>query len=442
MLDETILDFQISILIIIGTVVFIITSRKRRELLIFLPAYIGLSIGTVFIFLQIIDYGFRIIGNIIFLIATLLFIAGVYYEYYQVFINKGKQTRFKDQIKYTILLLSFTLTPLIGIQIFMMILLSLASCMVLRIFFEMRRPTDANIFIFLIFTVLSLFSTILANFRVEGAWEFSYLTNIVYATFFMVMPIVAYLENRLIKSEAKYRESYNRAEFYKDLFAHDISNMLQNFQISLELIPKILDDPDKLEEIFELINLAKEEINRGANLGSNVRILSELDEKKIQINPVEVYEVLKRALNYIKIIFNNKNIEVNIDFGIKKVWVKGNELLFDLFKNILINAIKHNDNQVREILIRVTREIKEKINYIKLEFIDNGRGIPDLMKDIIFQRSYNKPKDLNRTGLGLSLIIEIIKSYNGEIWVEDRIKGDYSQGSNFNILIPEADYSL
>jgi signal transduction histidine kinase len=41
-------------------------------------------------------------------------------------------------------------------------------------------------------------------------------------------------------------------------------------------------------------------------------------------------------------------------------------------------------------------------------------------------------------GIGLTLVKKIIGSYGGEIWIEDRIKGDYTQGSNFIVLIPEA----
>ncbi|MFX0037782.1 MAG: hypothetical protein ACFFCY_00275 [Promethearchaeota archaeon] len=40
--------------------------------------------------------------------------------------------------------------------------------------------------------------------------------------------------------------------------------------------------------------------------------------------------------------------------------------------------------------------------------------------------------------VGLSLVINIIESYNSKIWVENRIRNDYSQGSNFLIEIPEA----
>ena len=40
-------------------------------------------------------------------------------------------------------------------------------------------------------------------------------------------------------------------------------------------------------------------------------------------------------------------------------------------------------------------------------------------------------------GFGLSLVKKILEGYNGKIWVEDRIQGDYTKGSNFIVLIPE-----
>ena len=133
-----------------------------------------------------------------------------------------------------------------------------------------------------------------------------------------------------------------------------------------------------------------------------------------------------------------------------EVEVLGNEFLCRAFENILINALKHNINSTKEIVINISKIQKDNNGYVKLEFVDNGIGIEDSQKELIFEMgkgwdpitdispSYRKKKNVGGIGLGLSLVKKIIESTNGYIWVEDRIKGDYSQGSNFIILIPEA----
>ena len=71
-----------------------------------------------------------------------------------------------------------------------------------------------------------------------------------------------------------------------------------------------------------------------------------------------------------------------------------------------------------------------------MEFIDNGLGIPDSKKDSIFDR-YGDYKGGKGLGMGLSLVKKIVAIFNGKIWVEDRVEGDYSRGSNFILLLPE-----
>ena len=112
--------------------------------------------------------------------------------------------------------------------------------------------------------------------------------------------------------------------------------------------------------------------------------------------------------------------------------------MFDVFENLLTNAVKHNDNPIVEILINISKEERSGIQYIKLALIDNGRGIPENVKEKVFQRANKKEKTSSGLGLGLSLVKKIIDKYNGKIWVEDKVKGEYIKGSNFIILIPEA----
>ncbi len=242
-------------------------------------------------------------------------------------------------------------------------------------------------------------------------------------------------EERLKESEKNFREAYHRVNFYKDLFTHDINNVLNNISIAMKLCTEKVDNH---EEISEYLNIVNESINRGKTLVSNVRKLSQLEDSEVLLEPIEPLGVLKETIEFIKKSFQTKEINIDGDLKITPVMIYGNELLSDIFENLLINAINHNMNPIIDIIIRVSKMKRKTVNFIKFEFIDNGIGIIDKRKKEIFEGEYIKDKETKGMGFGLSLVKKIITSYNGFIWVKNRVKGDHSQGSNFIILIPEA----
>lgn len=244
-------------------------------------------------------------------------------------------------------------------------------------------------------------------------------------------------EKALQESEKKYREAFNRAEFYKDLFTHDINNILQSILSGMQLNEMLLGQSDKLERLKKNTKIIKEQIIRGANLVSNVRKLSKLEEGEIPLRKIDVSKVLKKSITSVKNFDHERSMNIQVDSVGKELNVQANRLLEEVFDNILINAVTHNKNPMVEIKIKISKEVEECVNYLKMEFSDNAKGVDDTRKDKIFQRGTSKDKFVHGMGLGLSLVKKIIESYNGDIWVEDRIKGDYAKGSNFILLIPE-----
>jgi PAS domain S-box-containing protein len=244
-------------------------------------------------------------------------------------------------------------------------------------------------------------------------------------------------ELELRKSEKRYRNAYERANFYKDIFTHDMNNIFHNIQFSAELISMLKENPEKLSSSEDIFRTITSQIDRGSKLIENVRKLSKLEESNISLQKVKVYDVLDEAIQFAKKSVREKNLDIKITKLNEKTFVEANEFLLDVFENILHNAIKYNRKPEVKIQVNFSKEKKDGKNYLKIEFLDNGIGILDESKELIFQKGYNRNTKIRGMGIGLSLVKKIVESFRGEIWVQNRVNDDYEQGSNFIILIPE-----
>ncbi len=238
-------------------------------------------------------------------------------------------------------------------------------------------------------------------------------------------------------SKKKIQKEYQRTNFYKDIFAHDMSNILQGILSVAQLCKIQLEEHDTSNDIVDIIGVIEDQIVRGSTLISNIRKLSELEESDMKVEPIEIITLIKASIDNLKNAYLTHNIQAKIKANQKKIYVQANHLLLDVFENLLMNAVTHNKNLNIEIMIKISEEDLKDISYVKLEFIDNGIGIEDSRKNLIFTRASPKNNFSGEMGIGLSLVKRIINSYKGKISVEDRFKGNHAEGSNFIILIPK-----
>jgi PAS domain S-box-containing protein len=104
-------------------------------------------------------------------------------------------------------------------------------------------------------------------------------------------------------------------------------------------------------------------------------------------------------------------------------------LIFQLFQNLIGNALKYRRNE--PVQIRIGYE--ERPNEWQFEIADNGIGIDPVFAEkifIIFQRLHNK-NEYNGTGIGLTICKKIVELHAGKIWV----KPNYPYGSIFSFTI-------
>ena len=410
---------------------------RRRDLVLWLYGYFAATISQVFRLFILEPYDSNELISLSFsALSLILIIIAVSKEYFQTFSKKSENQKKIPAIMFILLITSDQIF-VVGLNLIIVFLLLIALFFIIKIYFVKKTPTHAFLIFVLICGLFNFITNTLKDGGLPGAEELYQISSTIMTTVLLVTGLVAFIEERIGKSEQNYRRAFSRAEFYKDLFVHDINNILQNLQFSLEMISHDLINEVEIEKIDELINIAKGQVIRGSNLGLNVKRLSDLEGGRIQLASVKIENLLQNAIEHITTNFPIKKIDITIDSDNGDVLGYANELLEDVFRIILNNAVSYNESLVKEISIIISKEVKEENSYIKMEFLDNGIGIPDGVKKTFFQPIYKNYKNLKRIGLGLLLVNEVVKGFKGEIRVEDKVKGDHSKGSIIILLIPE-----
>lgn len=433
-IDLTYLEIILAVITIIGTTIFLFVTLKRRDLKYWLFTYIALTLGYVFNSVRVFVAIFEILSYLLFGLTIILANIAVFIEYYGTFIKKDNTTFSKVSFFAVLAVGDYVY---LGLVHFLILLILISFGLLVRITFTKKTLTHVFLCFAELGALFTAFGNLLILYNMEGAQEINIGADIFFVSILLVTGIVAYLEDRLTESERRYKEFYNRESFYKDLVAHDINNVLQSIESSAELLSIYLKGNEKEEEFNELTEIVMEQVERGAKLISNVRVLSDLDNEEISLEPMEISQHIEKSINLLKKSFPERTINIQIENPCENIKVLVNELIIEILDNILTNAVKHNNEPEIEILINITKYVRDTHCYYKFEFIDNGNGVPDYLKEKIFERVYGKRKTVGGMGLGLSLVKKIITLYNGKIWVEDKVKGDYKKGSNFIILLPK-----
>ncbi|MBD3189741.1 MAG: PAS domain-containing protein [Candidatus Heimdallarchaeota archaeon] len=222
-------------------------------------------------------------------------------------------------------------------------------------------------------------------------------------------------------------------QFYNLVSYNDIQNLCQEAITSLELsLEKI---PNNHLESANLQRNSITKINQIIQRVENLQKYFKIQQQEYSLNPFDIYFAFKKAKKKIELKFNQKKIILTHNLEPDKYMIQGNELLIDVFENILDNSIFHNNKTGIEIEIIATK-ITEK-GIIRVEFIDNGPGIADELKPLIFSRYQRSDSITDGSGFGLTFVRQIISHFNGEIWVEDKVVNESSQGTKIIIEIPE-----
>jgi signal transduction histidine kinase len=101
-----------------------------------------------------------------------------------------------------------------------------------------------------------------------------------------------------------------------------------------------------------------------------------------------------------------------------------------VIENLLANAAKHTASGTH-----VWVSLRDEVTNVMVVVEDSGDGVPDELKEEIFQPFVQGTEHSPGTGIGLSLVRGIAELHGGRAWVEDRATG----GSAFKVTLPKAE---
>ncbi len=235
------------------------------------------------------------------------------------------------------------------------------------------------------------------------------------------------------RAEIALREAKSQAELYVDLMGHDINNMNQAAMGFIELAcEKIKKNGSLGKEDADLLASAIGPLRNSAGLIDSVRKLQKEKKGGLQPHVIDIRDVLAAVKDrYAAIPGREVVISYTATCPCKVI---ANELLRDVFSNLVGNAIKHSRGAIA-ISVSLTAEQRQGKLFCRVAVEDTGPGIPDERKKAIFERASEDRAIMGR-GLGLYLVKTLVDDYHGQVWVEDRVPGDYRKGARFVVLLP------
>ncbi|OPX70675.1 MAG: sensory histidine kinase AtoS [Methanoregulaceae archaeon PtaB.Bin108] len=196
---------------------------------------------------------------------------------------------------------------------------------------------------------------------------------------------------------------------------HDIYNQLSVLDGYLEMLHDEVPDPDK-DEYFDQIANASDMIR------SIIRFTKEYEQIGVHV-PVWKEIRSQLAVTGSTVDVGRINLVNQIPAGVE---VYADPMIIKVFFNLLDNSIRHGQNVTE---IRVS--CRESDDTLTIIWEDNGIGIPDKEKSLIFKRDFGK-----HTGLGLFLSREIL-AITGITITEN---GELGKGARFEIRVPKGKY--
>lgn len=209
--------------------------------------------------------------------------------------------------------------------------------------------------------------------------------------------------------------------------AHEFNNYLTPVLIYSELLEN---DETISEENKEMIREITSSVDKASNLSKELLAFSRQD-MGVRLEKLNFTEETTNALAIVsQLVPSAITFKTEITKEVLYIWGRrgmAEHILMNLCKNAF-QAMEHSEKKI--LTVSLTREMEGKIC---LRVSDTGCGISESARQQIFEPFYTTKGSRQGTGLGLSVVQNMIRSVDGTI----EVKSQPEQGTCFELYIPE-----
>jgi PAS domain S-box-containing protein len=220
--------------------------------------------------------------------------------------------------------------------------------------------------------------------------------------------------------------------------AHDFNNMLTVITGTIEILADAVKHQPNLSTIAKMISDAAD---RASQLTANLLAFA----RKQPLHPLET-DVNALVDEVVKLLSPTLGRQINIQTGLSdRVWTAlvDPAQLSSALVNLAINArdampsggdLTFVTDNLRLGGFEAEASGVQAGEYVVIEVIDNGMGVPEAIRDRIFDPFFSTKKVGTGSGLGLSMVFGFAKQSGGTI----QVRSEEGRGASFRIFLPRA----
>lgn len=230
--------------------------------------------------------------------------------------------------------------------------------------------------------------------------------------------------SRRKRREQELKQRTDQLKILNRVVSHDILNDMNVAIGWLQMLEGQVDGDG--EEILERVSQASQHVVELTDVARGyVEVVS--GETTAELRPIPLASVLEEELS------THRDTYPKADFRLEgdptDVEVRANEMVSSVFRNVLNNAVQHNDQDEPVVVVRVDDDGDD----VLVRVADNGPGIPDEQQETVFGKD-QKGLDSQGSGIGLYLVKTLVEEFDGEVWIDD----NEPTGTIFNVRLPQA----